>query len=216
MRNLILSGGIYHPFAETSACVADHLGALGIRSDVESVADGFERLGRESFDLVTVNALAWSMTQAGKYQPFRARYAFDPSPQDREALCAHAERGGGILGLHTAAICFDTWPQWASLLPAHWVWGQSHHPVPGYMSVEGCGEAFTVWDELYCDLVVPPDAQILARAHSPEVETPQPVLIARGRSVYLALGHDLTAVLNTGFQALLAQAASIATGKGKA
>ena len=63
-RNLILSGGIYHPFAETSIAIAAHLQSLGITSEVATVVQGLERLGMETFDLVTVNALAFSMTSS--------------------------------------------------------------------------------------------------------------------------------------------------------
>ena len=34
LRNLILSGGIYHPFAETSAIIAGQLASLGLQSDI--------------------------------------------------------------------------------------------------------------------------------------------------------------------------------------
>jgi uncharacterized protein len=212
MKNLILSGGIFHPFAETSASVARCLETEGITSRIVGVAEGFRLLGEESFDLVTVNALAWSMMQADKYLPFRAEYAFDPSPQARASFLHHLERGGGLLGLHTAAICFDTWPEWRDILPAAWIWGRSHHPAPGYFSTTDETYEFRIWDELYCDMEIAGDATVLATATAPNLDREQPVMVAREQSVYLALGHDVTATENPGFQRLLVQGTRLALG----
>lgn len=212
-RNLILSGGIYHPFAETSAAVAATLGEGGVVSEIAPVREGLARLGEERFDLLTVNALAFSMTQAEKYAPLRARHAFAPSEADKAAIRAHMGRGGGLLGLHTAAICFDGWEEWPALLGAGWVWGRSHHPMPEYVTVGG--EApFTVWDELYCDMTIAPETEVLATATSETVAEAQPILTRKGRAVYLALGHDLTACQNDGYRRLLARAAGLALGEG--
>lgn len=208
-RNLILSGGIYHPFAETSAAIASTLGDQGIASEIMPVREGLARLGEASFDLLTVNAIAFTMTQAEKYAPLRARHAFAPSEANRAAIRAHLNRGGGLLGLHTAAICFDGWEEWPALLGAGWVWGRSHHPMPEYVAVGG-DAPFTVWDELYCDMALAPGTEVLATATSESISEPQPILTRNGRSVYLALGHDLTACLNDGYRRLLSRAARLA------
>jgi len=210
VRNLILSGGIYHPFAETSASIAGHLDAIGIASEIVDVDAGLTRLAAERFDLLTVNALAFSMTQAEKYVPLRDAHAFSPSEAQRAALRAHLERGGGLLGLHTAAICFDTWPDWPNLLGVGWVWGRSHHPAPDYLTVTSGGDRFTVWDELYCDLEIGPDCTVLATATVDGIDQPQPVMTARRGAAYLALGHDLTATANPGYVGLIKQAAGLA------
>ena len=207
MRNLILSGGIFHPFAETSAAVAGHLQDLGVRSEIAGVAEGLARLRSERFDLVTVNALAWTMTQADKYDPFRDEFAFSPSVSDRAALTSHIDHGGGLLGLHTAPICFDTWPEWGEMLGAAWVWGRSHHPPLGDVSVEAGEDSFEIRDELYCSLSIAEGAEVLATARIDGVDEAQPVLIGSDRSTYLSLGHDLTATSNPGYQHLLHRAA---------
>lgn len=202
MRNLILSGGIYHPFAETSGAIAGALSGTGIDSEIAGVAEGLARLS-DGFDLLTLNCLAFSMTQAEKYAPLRAEFAFTPEPAQIAAIEAHAARGGGILGIHTAAISFDTWGGWGDLLGVSWVWGTSGHPMPDYLGVTplpghpitaGAGP-FTVWDELYGGLRLAPDAQVLATGSCREAPAPQPVLTARegaGRAVWSGLGHDLT------------------------
>ena len=209
-RNLLLSGGIYHPFAETSASIAGHLGGIDIASEIVDVDTGLTRLQTERFDLVTVNALAFSMVQAEKYEPLRDRYAFSPSETQQSALRAHLERGGALLGLHTAAICFDTWPDWPHLLGAGWIWGRSHHPAPDYLTVASGDDRFIVWDELYCDLEIGPDSTVLATATVDGIDQPQPVMSAQKGVAYLALGHDLTATANSGYAGLLKRAAGLA------
>ena len=60
VRNLVLSGGVGHPFAQSSAILADVLAPLGIRSDVAEphVWDtALEELPDGPPGLVTVNAL---------------------------------------------------------------------------------------------------------------------------------------------------------------
>jgi len=207
IRNLILSGGIYHPFAETSAHVAAHLAELGIVSEICSVGEGLARLSSETFDLLTVNALAFSMTQAEKYAPLRAEHAFEIDGAGCRALEDHVGAGRGLLGLHTAPICFDTWPGWGRLLGASWVWGQSGHPMPDVLQVTWGQRTFQVWDELYGGLDLHPDAQVLATARLASGGPETPVLIARRNAAYLALGHDLRSVSSPDYAQMLGTAA---------
>ena len=213
--NLLLSGGIFHPFAETSERVAALLGGFGIHSEIRGVAEGLEALRARTFDMVTVNALAFSMTQAEKYTHLRAAHAFVPSRADRAALRDHAARGA-ILGLHAAAICFDEWDEWADMLGAGWVWGRSHHPMPGYVDVNGSAGRARLWDEIYCDLQIANDAQVVATGTTDGIDEPQPVLVARSGAAYFSLGHDLTGMAAPGYAPLLSQAAGLALGRERA
>ncbi|MCR9137378.1 MAG: ThuA domain-containing protein [Alphaproteobacteria bacterium] len=206
-RNLILSGGIYHPFTETSTAVADQLAALEITSEITGVAEGLRRMQNEAFDLVTINALAFTMTQADKYAPLRAEFAFDIDEQGKRALREHLNARRGLLGLHTAAICFDTWPEWGDLLGAAWIWGQSNHPAPGYLTVTHGARSFQVWDELYCGLQLQPETRVLATARPASGGEDQPILTAKENAVYFALGHDLTSVMSSDYAELLRLAA---------
>lgn len=207
IRNLILSGGIYHPFAETSAAVADHLAALEMTSEITGVAEGLRRMQSEAFDLVTINALAFTMTQADKYAPLRPEFAFDIDESGKQALSDHLDSGRGLLGLHTAAICFDTWPEWGDLLGAGWVWGQSGHPMPGDLTVTHGAKSFQLWDELYGGLKLHCDTQVLATARLTSGGEDQPILTAKGNAVYFALGHDLSSVTSEDYAEMLRLAA---------
>ena len=210
MRNLILSGGIFHPFAETSAAVALQLEEVGITSEICSVGEGLARLSTQNFDLVTVNALAFTMMQADKYAPLRDEYAFEISLDGQAELERHVAQGRGLLGLHTAPICFDTWPAWGDLLGVGWVWGQSGHPMPDYLDVTHGKKTFRIWDELYGGLELHAETKVLATAALASSGPSNPIMTAKQNAVYLALGHDLTSVSSPDYTDMLRTAAQLA------
>jgi uncharacterized protein len=220
-RALIVTGGIFHDFEGMGAVLAELLAGAGIETaHVHGTAAGLDRFAADPPDLLVLHALAWSMVQNEKYAPYRADYAYDIPEPVRAAIAGHLARGGGLLGLHTAAICFDTWPEWSAILGAGWVWGRSHHPAPGPVAVTlAAGDhpvtrgrsIFSLTDELYCAMDIAPDARVLAHATTPAVQGAQPVLTVRdhgaGRVAYSALGHDVPALLVPAHQALLTRAA---------
>jgi type 1 glutamine amidotransferase len=220
-RNLLIAGGIYHPFEESSAALDRLLQTEGIETEISFDIEGaLARLATERFDLLTMNCLRWSMVQNEKYVPFREQWAMSLSMPARAAIVSHLRRGGGLLGMHTASICFDDWPEWKDLLGVAWRWGRSQHPAlqPISVAIEAAShpitkglEGFEVADELYCDLDQAAGLTILARGHCESVKEPRPVAFARdqglGRSVYLSLGHDTASIENRGNAALIAASA---------
>ena len=117
VRNLILTGGINHDFIDTANALDEVLAKAGIQSEVfPDIDEGFDALDQHTYDLVTVFALRWRMLDNDKYIPFRDEWAYEISDRDQNNLAHHLGQGRGLLGLHTAAICFDTWPQWKELL----------------------------------------------------------------------------------------------------
>lgn len=220
-KNLIISGGIYHPFADTSISLKEILGSIGIESEItEDVDAGIAALGQSGYDMVTFNALRWGMMTADKYEPFRAEWAYQTPQISRDSLMEFVESGGALLGLHTASICFDDWPGWGELLGGQWRWGESHHPPLGQVSVrptsiqhavsKGLTE-FELNDEIYHALALEPDVVALLEGESPAGNGPQPVVWARefgaGRVVYDALGHDAASISQPQHRQLLQQAA---------
>ena len=203
---LILSGGIFHDFHASSQALAEMLAPLGITSRIETDMEaGLASLADSPVDLVTMNALRWEMI-GEKYDPYRETEAYSPSPTARAALSTYLAQGGALLGLHTASICFSDWPEWTALLGGHWVWGTSWHPQPEAVTVAPSPEnpllspqSFNVFDELYTDLSLSPNTEVLASATSAAMPQPQPVMWRHqhtgGRVVYDALGHDRESLL---------------------
>ena len=219
MKGVILSGGIFHPFAETSAALADLLAAEGIVCTVtEDVAEAIDALAH--VDLFAVNALRWTMTQHEKYAPHRARWAMELTAGQQAAIDGFVQRGRGLLALHTATICFDAWPGWRVLLGGGWQWGASHHPppepadvavLPGHAITRGLTD-FCLTDEIYHALSPGPDCNVLAQAASrTQPAGPQPLAWCRshgaGRVFVDALGHDAASLAVPGHGALLRRAA---------
>lgn len=205
MRAVVLSGGLTHDFPATTGCLGGLLEEAGLAVEVHDRADAaFAALPGAA--LLVVNALRWTMTGPGtpaRYRDLADREGVRTSAATRAALSAHLAAGGGLLGLHTAAICFDDWPGWREALGAAWVWGRSSHPPLGsevevrpaadHPLVDGIAP-FRIVDEVYGDLDLAPDVTGLLTAVQPGTPGPEhPLLWARehggGRIVYDALGH---------------------------
>ena len=205
MRAVLLSGGLTHDFPATTACLVDLLAEQGVAADVHTDVDAaFAALPGAA--LFVVNALRWTMTDEQTPARYRALAAVEGrrvSAVARAALVDHLAGGGGLLGVHTASICFDDWPEWGDVLGGSWVWGHSSHPPIGpeiavrpaaaHALVDGI-DPFELVDEVYGDLALRPDVHGLLSATQPGTDGPaRPLLWARehggGRVVYDALGH---------------------------
>lgn len=223
-RNLIITGGIVHPFESSAPALAAILALHGIASTVtEDVEGGLATLAE--YDLLTVYALRWTMTQHEKYARDRPRWGLSLSAAGRAAIIDHLERGGGLFGLHTATICFDDWPEWRGILGGAWVWGHSGHPPFGpvearldrrdHVLLRGLGD-FTLNDEVYGDLAIEPDVTALAHARA-KGGAWHPILwerrVGQGRVVYDALGHDAAALEHPVHGRIVARAALRAAGR---
>lgn len=202
MHAVVISGGLTHDFPATTACLATLLAEQGIDAVVhEDVEAGLRSLSGAA--LLVVNALRWTMTGPAtpdRYRDLAATAGASPSPAARAAFAEHLHGGGGLLGMHTASICFDDWPEWGEALGGVWVWGRSSHPplgtarigvtAPKHPLVHGLG-GFAIDDEVYSDLEYAPGLEPLLTAQDPRPG--QPLMWARehggGRVVYDALGH---------------------------
>ena len=223
MRNLVLSGGPTHPWDQTTPRLVRMLADAGFASNVfEDIEQGLRELTRAPHALLTVHCLRWTMLQSQKYTSMRPSWGFSLSEPARAAIVAHVSRGGGLLGLHTAAVSFDTWPAWRDYLGAAWTWGVSNHKPLGPVEVSvdvsdhpvtrGVG-AFACEDEAYADIDIAPSAVVLARAKARGDSIAQPSVIvqeeaSRGRTAYIALGHGASTFDHPSFARLVQQAAA--------
>jgi type 1 glutamine amidotransferase len=199
MKNVLLCGGIFHPFDDTSALLADLLRPLGVETVVtQDVAEAVAEL--DGADLLTINALRWRMMNHEKYVPHRSRWAFEMPERSAERIEAFVESGGGLLAMHTASICFDTWYGYGHLLGGLWRWGATWHPeagpvearlLDGHPIVAGLVD-FQLRDEVYHDLAVDAQVQRLLEARVPGGAWQTVAWChepGEGRVVYDALGH---------------------------
>lgn len=199
--NVIVSGGVAHPFEATSAQLQDLLGEAGVTSTITDDVDAaLAALPQTRPDLVTLNMLRWRM-DVERYSHLRDEYAISLSEGARAGLSGYVREGGALLALHGATICFDDWDEWQDILGAAWDWDTSFHPPVDRIEVEVVDrehelvaglETFVVVDEAYGFLSQEPDLRpLLATSHSGRSH---PLLwerdVGRGRVVYDALGHD--------------------------
>lgn len=219
-RNLILTGGVFHPFEDASQSLTQMLLEVGIDSDVTTdISNGLSWLDDGGYDLLTVYALRWPMEQE-RFANDRARWAVTLSVQDQTRINAHLAAGRGVLALHTAAISFSDWPRWRDIVGAGWIWGTSNHPPHGPVDVrmttcehpitQGL-EAFNFPEEAYSRMDQVPGIQALATVQAPSQDEPSPCLWARevdgARVVYNALGHDSASLNHPTHKRLLQRAA---------
>ena len=224
-RHLLLSGGPAHPFDATTRSLSDLADAAGFETEVvteptDAVAAlrAVEEGEADPVALLTVNALRWRMTQ-DRYADRRGDLAVDLAPDDLAVIDRFVRRGGGLLAVHTAVICFDAAPAWHALCGASWRWDRSTHPPVGPVEVEVTEAGrdhvlteglapFVVEDEAYRDLdeisgLVP----LLATTHEGRRV---PLLWARnvgdGRVATDLLGHGPASVTHPSHRIVLTRA----------
>lgn len=225
VQAVVLSGGVAHDFAATSAELVDVLAQAGIAAtverDVDTVLAGLR--GSGSRPLVVLDMLRWTM-QVERYAHLREAESISLSAGARAGLLAHVRSGGGLLGMHGASICFDDWPEWRDLLGGVWRWDRSTHPPLGgpvrisvrtdaHPIVAGIPD-FDVVDEVYGFLDRADD--VVGLMSSPHGGTDHPLLWARsfgrGRVVYDALGHHVASYAVPEHRAIVRRAARWAAG----
>jgi type 1 glutamine amidotransferase len=221
-RNLMLIGGHTHSFRHTAPMLADIFSADGIVTDVfDDIEAGLAELRNGRHRLLTVHCLRWTMSKGLKYALFRPVWGFSLSEQGRSAIREHLAAGRGMLGLHTASVSFDDWPEWGSLLGAVWIQGVSSHPVAGPLSISVDAddhpvtrgvEGFECKDERYTDLSIASGVRMLGSARTPDGAAPQPAVFVSeplgGRSVYLTPGHEAVTFDIPAYRRLLRQSAA--------
>ncbi|MEO7589551.1 MAG: ThuA domain-containing protein [Arachnia sp.] len=194
-RVLVFSGsGPYadpwHPFAETSACVADVLRGAG-HDVVVRDSDAGSLLDVGSFDLVVVN----SGGRAEEADP-AITAAWDP---DHRALGLFHDGGGPILGLHTAVGTFPDWPGWAAIIGGRWGEHSGHpaidaatfRPAPGsrrHPVWDGL-DSVVAFDERYSNLEVAASSTALVQ-HETDGILHTMGWLGSGKVLYDGLGHD--------------------------
>jgi len=218
-RVLLLAGGSphAHDFAATGAALAELITDCGHDVRLFSDPDLAAQALASSPDAIVVDGLWWLMGGEA-YDTWRPDHGYSPSDATRSALVEYVRSGGGLLAVHTTLICFDDWPAWGDVLGGAWQWGVSSHPPVGPVAVRvvtdhpvvaGSPITIDLHDEVYGDLEIRSDVEVLAVARRHDDDADQPVVwthrFGSGRVVVDALGHDPASIRHPDHARLLVQ-----------
>ncbi len=146
----------------------------------------------------------------------------DGNPPDfvKEGIIQFLKDGGGLVANHFAVAYMQNWRDSIDILGAMWVSGKSTHGPYHEFSVDIRDEAhpilegvkpFTTTDELYYNLLMRPDMNIIMTADEERFghTVAEPMLathyVHNARCVYFALGHDAAACKPPEYQKILVQ-----------
>ncbi len=104
-KNLIISGGIFHPFEDTSNSLSKIMSNLDYQSEITmDIEEAFRNL--EDYDLLTLNALRWRMLNHEKYLPYIDEWQFSLSEEGQKNLYNYMMSGGLLIAFHYLIL----WP----------------------------------------------------------------------------------------------------------
>jgi len=213
-RIVFQTGGPWHPVAQQAERVRSWLPA-DWHLETAFANDALDRLA--DADLFVAGGMLWpeldhplpdaAWTQAGISPHGYTR----PTEAQKEAFRRYVGSGRPLLAFHGGVLCYEDWAEYGRLLGFRWDWGYTGHSTYAAYKVQvdtdrhpvvaGVGD-FTVTDELYFNVLLPPemDATVLARAQFAEWVNFPMVTIAEGpagrcpgagRTAYLANGHSM-------------------------
>lgn len=135
----------------------------------------------------------------------------------KEAFLDFMEKGGGFVTIHAASATHYDWPPFLHITGGRWGEKTHHGPIsdfnvyiqdPDHPITKGM-YGFSITDELWIDLEVAPNAEILCVATGKDKnrsEQQEPVALitryGKGRGFYLVLGHDTTTMESPDWQTL--------------
>lgn len=202
----------WHPFRHTSEQIAEILRDDGWEVTVVDDPDlALSQLNEA--ELLVVNAGDPHRGGDGEHQA---------DPDAAAGLKAAIDRGIGVLSVHYALASLRDYPLWRETIGGQWVEGRSWHPPIGEVVVPVIDrghpvtaelDEIRVFDELYTDLEVDPDARVLA-AHVRDAASHPLVWVRENptRAVVTALGHDERSFESAAHRTLLRDAARWAGG----
>lgn len=139
------------------------------------------------------------------------------TPQAKNALIKFMQRGGGFVTIHAASATHYDWPEYFDIVGATWGDKTHHGPIEEFKVIINDKKHpitvginnFMITDELWIDLEQKGELDTLCYAISNEngikkrEAVAMTVEIDQGRSFYLVLGHDTTAMASKEWQQLL-------------
>ncbi len=196
MNALIVTGGGWHPFDKTSSTLANW---LKIRRNAES------KIVESTVGITTEN-LQWADVIIINHQGAQELLTEEQGNALEDFVC----KGGGLVGIHSAADSFRENQTYMNLIGCEFV---THGPKaevrininePKHQITAHTNSGFTTFDEIYqCKIHGNP--KILASVKWEGKSFPMITIneFDKGRVFYFALGHDEIAWSNEDFQTLL-------------
>ena len=216
---ILLSGKNNHEWKKTSPLLQSILNSSSLFTvSLTERPDTLTSQSLKPFQLIVSNWNAF---------PEKARQW---SPETEGAIFNFIKKGGGMVFVHSAGSTHYNWPEFQQMAMGAWADSTKHGKVAtfkvevskaGYPVTKGMSDFLTT-DELWVDMRVSGKPAVLANAFAPASNNGsdelEPIIlsqhIGKGRTFFLGLGHDVQAMKNSGFQALLLRGSEwAATGK---
>lgn len=207
----VLAGQTVHPTTEQFHWLSERA-PDGYTFQIHEGAQTFRHLA--DTDLFIAAGLYWTGSANVKRNP--APYT-PPSDKEKEALRDYIESGRPVLAFHGGIASFNDWPDYGRMLGFAWHWDITKHgPIKAYRvypketnhpAIEGV-EAFETIDENYFNVQLNLGVSYQTHLMMDCGNVQLPMLLtsdgnhypSAGPSAYLALGHDMQAIDNPGFQ----------------
>ena len=137
-----------------------------------------------------------------------------------DAINYFVKMGGGIVFFHASSTAFYHWTEFHQMAGGTWRDNVTRHGRPNTFEVKISDidhpitrgmKGFTTTDELWVNTVITGEPEIFATAFASAqnrgAEKDEPMVFCthfgKGRGYYIALGHDVAAIENLGFQTLM-------------
>ncbi len=211
---LLLSGQNNHDWRTTTPRLETILGESGtLDVDVAEKPGLLTARSLEPYDVIVSNWNAFGLDPCGSDWP----------AETRDAYLDFVRQGKGHVVVHAGSASFPDWEDYRRLTLATWKNGQtSHGPIHSFeVRIDDAAhpvtaglEPFATVDELWMRPGIAAGAEALASSFSAADKSGtgswEPSVLAarfgKGRSLTILLGHDVQAMSNPGFRALLRRA----------
>jgi type 1 glutamine amidotransferase len=209
IRVLVLSGQNNHEWQQTTPFIEKMFLQSGkFAISVTEKPDTLKMSDFQKFDVVLNNWNSWPENDL--------RW-----PAETEtALLKFIENGGGFVTFHASSSVFYKWPEFQEISTAAWIMDTTSHgkvsetnvsiTVQKHPVTKGMKD-FVIFDELWLNAAVNPKFEVLGTASNQKtteegIKAQPAIMVAgygKGRIFHTILGHDVKAMENEGFRALL-------------
>lgn len=215
LRVLVFSGRNNHDWKTTTPELVALLKACGRFApvDVTDTPEKCDAAMLANYDVIVCNWSAYPETKR------------EWPAETEKAFVDFVSRGGGFVLFHAAACSFHDWPEFQQLIGITWIKDKTNHTSYHEFAVDFVDkehpivkgmQPFRIKDELYQSLVqlTPVDFHVVCTSYADPSQKGtgknEPMVLTtslgKGRGANIMLGHDVPAMKNAGFRALMQRA----------